>query len=313
MRALFLLCVLLLLAPPALADESWKARLYTPTQIEKIGDTYFIVVCWHHRILYSDSLDTEISEWNVLDDDIAGPHSIDSDGELFVAEDTGRHGLKVYLKSDSGELSLVQTLGPFGKRTHRVRYDKATEAFYVVSSNSQGITKLVREGDRVKAVYTKPLPFLEGAYTRSLTIVGESMYFTSGPGVITQVRYRDDSYKSIATFRVPEGMKGANDVFQTRDGWWYVSSTPQRIVRAKSLEDLDAGNWEDAYAPLGCQGTPYYLAEFDGRLFVPEITQYSAIRSFVHDEKGDISDVKTHFDFGPPTEADRARMNEIPR
>ena len=290
----------------------WKNRLYTPTQIDKIGDHYFIVVCWHHRILYNDSLDPDISRWQVLDDEIAGPHSIDSDGTFYVAEDTGRHRLKVY-RREGDQFSLIQELGPFGKRTHRVRYDEATRAFYVISSNSQHLTKLVVAGDRLEVVYTKELPILEGAYTRSLSIYDDHLYFTSGPGVITKVRYRDDSYEPVARYRVPEGMKSANDIFRSGDGWWYLTATPQRIVRARSLEALDKGDYEDLYGELGLQGTPYYLARFDGRFFVPQITQHSGVLSFTHDERGKITDLRTHFDFGPPNASDRERILALPR
>ncbi len=308
-----LIAVVLLLCSPtvAAAEEPWQHRLYTPTQITKLGDLYFIVVCWHHRVLYSDALDRPIKDWKTLDDTLAGPHSIDSDGELYVVEDTGRHRLRVYQRSEDG-FKHVQTLGPFGKRTHRVRYDPATEAFYVVSSDDQVLTKLRRVGDRLKVEYEKALPFLKRYYTRSLTIDGPDMYFTSGPGVITKVRYRDDSYEVLATYKVPEEMKQGNDLFKTDDGWWYVTATPQRIVRARSLKDLDAGKYEDVFMALGCQGTPYYLAKIDGRYFLPQITQHSAIISFVHQE-GKIADVQTHFDFGPPNPSDEKRVKAYSR
>jgi len=293
------------------AAETWQDRLYTPTQITKLGDLYFIVVCWQHRIIYSDKLGRPMAEWKTLDDTIAGPHSIATDGELYVAEDTGRHRLRVYQRTGDA-FEHVQTLGPFGKRTHRVRYDKPTQAFYVVSSNEQVLTKLRRDGNRLKVQYVKKLPFLKGAYTRSLTICGPDMFFTSGPGVITKVRYRDDRLKVVATYKVPQGMEGGNDVFRTEDGWWYVTATPQRIVRARSLADLDAGKFEDVYRTLGCKGTPYYLAKIDGRYFVPQITQYSAVISFVHKD-GKIADVQTHFDFGPPKAVDKQRVREFPR
>lgn len=61
----FFAAALLLASPGALrADEggggggkqgtSWRERLYTPTLITRLGDTWFIVVCWHHRILFHD-------------------------------------------------------------------------------------------------------------------------------------------------------------------------------------------------------------------------------------------------------------------
>ena len=55
--------------------EKIKGRLYTPTCMEKIDNQYYIVDCWHDRVIYSDSL-CDIKEWKVLDEDLKYPHSI---------------------------------------------------------------------------------------------------------------------------------------------------------------------------------------------------------------------------------------------
>lgn len=41
-------------------------------------------------------MDPESDNWEVLDGDLAGPHSIDTDGELYVVDDTGSHQVRVY-------------------------------------------------------------------------------------------------------------------------------------------------------------------------------------------------------------------------
>lgn len=58
--------------------KSWESRLYSPTLLTKLEDTYFIVDAWHNRILYSRTLDAELQAWKVLDSELAGPHSIAS-------------------------------------------------------------------------------------------------------------------------------------------------------------------------------------------------------------------------------------------
>lgn len=43
-------------------------RLYVPTMIQKIDDTYFIIDCWQHRVLYSDKMHNELNKWKILTD-----------------------------------------------------------------------------------------------------------------------------------------------------------------------------------------------------------------------------------------------------
>jgi hypothetical protein len=213
----------------------------------------------------------------------------------------------------------VQQVSGLGRRPHRVRYDRPTAAFYVLSADSQHISKLTRQEDhenhedRLKLRYSKRLEFLRGEYTRSMTIAGESMYFVSGPGTITKTSFRDDRFRVLASYVIPSrlsGLCGMNDLFYA-DGWWYVTATPRRMVRVRSLEMLAEGRCEDVYGQLGLRGTPYYLSLIEGRYYVPQITEHSGIVSFIHRD-GRIADVRTLCDFGPPTAADQGRKASRP-
>lgn len=295
--------------------DAWRDRLYTPTYMTRLGDTWFIVVCWHHRILFHDGPepDPDLSNWQVMDEDLAGPHSITWDGELYVVDDTGRHSVKTFRRVDGGGFERVQDIEGLGQRTHRVHYCADSEAFYVLSSNSQDLYKFVRDGWQLELEYHRPLEFLEGKYTRSFTLHDGHMYFTAGPGVV-KARYLDGSYEVVARHEVPGPLAGMNDVFPASDGWWYLTATPQAIVRTRDLESLAAGEFEDLQEPLGFRGTPYYLFEHDGRLWIPQITQHSGIVSFRLDpDGGELADRRVLFDFGPPTAADRERMGVLPR
>ena len=312
-------CLIALLAaataPPAAAappdGDAWQARLFTPTFLDKIGDTYFLVDCWHHRVLWSRKLDGDIARWQTLDDSLAGPHSIASDGEIYVVEDTGHNGLRVYRRVGDG-FQRIQDIRGLTARPHRVRYDPATKAFYVIAANSQDIYKLVRDKEGIKQVYKKHLDFLGDTYVRSITIADGAMYFVSGPGFIHKTAYRDDSFRVLAKYRVPQGMASMNDLFRTDDGWWYLTATKLKAVRARSLDDLHAGRFEDIHAQIGLQGTPYYLSKIDGRYYVPVIAQSNAILSFVHD--GDkIADIQVLCNFGGENQADVKRYKELPK
>lgn len=72
--------------------ELWESSLYTPTMIVKFENDYFIVDCWHHRVIYNDNLYEPISKWKLMTDDIVGSHTIAYDGRLYVVDDTGRGG-----------------------------------------------------------------------------------------------------------------------------------------------------------------------------------------------------------------------------
>ena len=57
-----------------------------------------MVDCWHHRIIYNDNLIDPIINWKTLTEEIAGPHSIASNGNLYLTDDTGNHQVLVYKK-----------------------------------------------------------------------------------------------------------------------------------------------------------------------------------------------------------------------
>lgn len=289
-------------------ETGWRHTLYTPTYLTKLGDHFFLVDCHHHRILYNTVLDPHLAAWKTLDEQIASPHSIVSDGDLYVAEHTGRNGVFVYKQDPAThDFKRVQELTNMGVRPHRIVYEEKSKNFYILASNSQTMFKAVNDGGKLKIVYGKQLPYLKNRYTRSFSIVDGFMYFVSGPRAIIKVRYTDDSYEPIATYPMP--MYGMNDLFRSDSGWWYASATPQWIVRARSVEDLSAGKHEDVYGTFGLKGTPYYITKIDGRYYLPQITEYSGIISFIEDpENGKISDVKTLFDFGPPSGIDVVRM-----
>ena len=72
-----------------LQNTTWEERLYVPTMIEKCGNQYFIIDCWNSRILYSDSCSKNLNDWNVLQQDAyLGGHTVASDGELYVFDNT---------------------------------------------------------------------------------------------------------------------------------------------------------------------------------------------------------------------------------
>jgi hypothetical protein len=82
--------------------KDFRDRLYTPTLIQKIDDLYYIVDCWHHRIIYSNTVERPISSWNILDENIGGPHSVVSNGDYLFVENTGYNSMKIFKRNVGG-------------------------------------------------------------------------------------------------------------------------------------------------------------------------------------------------------------------
>jgi hypothetical protein len=101
-------------APPDIAEicrenrKNFRDRLYTPTLIQKIDNLYYIVDCWHHRIIYSDTVEKSISSWNILDENIGGPHSVASNGDYLFTENTGYNSMKIFRRNSGGGTVFIR-------------------------------------------------------------------------------------------------------------------------------------------------------------------------------------------------------------
>ncbi|MEV5025898.1 hypothetical protein [Paenibacillus sp. LPE1-1-1.1] len=297
----------LLSSSKAYAEEAqYSSRLYTPTFITKISGIYFIVDCWNHRIIYSRNMNEPISKWKTLDDDIAGPHSIAGNGTTFIAEDTGRNRLFVYTLTPKG-FKKTQIIDGIAIRPHRTIYDPSNMKFYTLSANSQTMYVLKNDKGVISVERKLKLDFQENTYTRSFSIINGEMYFVSGPGKVSVVNYKDDSFEVIKQYRVPDEYAAMNDIKKLGD-FYYITVYPKKIVRLKDLSDFNKA--ENIYDVIGFKGTPYYMSYFDGRIFIPEIDSNSGIKSFVL-RANEIKDVKTLNDSGPPNDAVIQRSKEI--
>lgn len=264
-------------------EPDFRHRLYTPTQITRIGDRYFIVDCWHHRIIHSPRLDVPVARWQALDEDIAGPHSIVSDGEVYVTEDTGRHGLKVYRETAPGRFEQVQYLPDIGLRPHRTRYDARQQQFLVVGSGDQSLHAFeVRYGRLVQTRHAR-VPTLDGEYCRSITLHQGMIHFMTERMIVVHRLEEGRLLHPAKHYPLPERWQSSNDLFFLDDQRALLTSTPGRACLLDDLTQLRSDRVQDLSDAF--QGTPYYISQFDGRLWIPEIAtpgvaECSAIRSY---------------------------------
>lgn len=72
--------------------------LSVPTYVTKVKDTYFIVDCYHDQIIYHDNLTDPLTDWQILTNEIDKGHTIASDGEVYLADDTEGNRILVFEK-----------------------------------------------------------------------------------------------------------------------------------------------------------------------------------------------------------------------
>lgn len=300
-------------------------RLYSPTQITKLNGLYFIVDCWHHRILYSQDVRQPLARWRLLDDDVAGPHSIDTDGQLLVTEDTGRHRLKVYRANARDGFELIQTVGHVGKRPHRVLYDGRHRQFLIMGSEDQSLHALAPTPHGLRATFSQHIPELRGEYCRSITLHGDLLYFVAVTHLV--VYRRDGNRFRYAGQRLPiralqgfEGGHGSNDLFFLDERRGILTATPNRAFLFNHLMQLVDGTAQDISHHF--RGTPYYLSAFDGQLWFATAKAYSAISRIAFPDLGPktldarnlgLMQRETLFDIGPANRASLERRRQLPQ
>ena len=263
--------------------DDYRKYLYTPTYITKIDDLYFIVDCWHHRIIYSHDLKQQISEWRVLDDTLSGPHSISSDGEIYVVDDTDHGEVCIYKKID-GFFSKTQTVYGLGFRPHKCVYDEHKKWFYVLLSESCEIAILKNNHGRAEIEAILKVK-VDTYYARSIQIIDGKLFIVCRTGCICELEVELCGVKIINQYKMPDEYAGMNDITKIGNSYYLSVYTDlggeviSKVVRTNSLEDLE--RLEDVTGKLEIKGVPYYFSAIDGKCYISEIDNYSRISSFL--------------------------------
>ena len=253
--------------------------LSVPTQITKIGDTYFLVDCYHNQILYSSSVNTPLADWYVLTDKINRGHTIAGDGTVYLADDTENNRILIFEKNADG-FSHTQTFSNIGIRPHYVVYDEPSRRFYALSSMTGELYVFGRSEDSSRVFLEKvmTIPELSGVYVRSFTIDKDEIYFVSGNCNILRARLKD--LKILERYPVAESIAGMIQLMHIQDYYYITVSTDlygsqdyATILRTNDLNNLnssDGTGWEDIYSYFIGGGTPYYITNFNNRYFLTE-------------------------------------------
>ena len=249
-------------------------KSYISTQTTVINGIYFTVDTYHDRIIYSDTgvNNGNLFGWKVMADDLNKPHSICSDGDIYLVTDTDNNRVVTYGRFRSGEFVELQSFENVGIRPHYSVYDQSTGVFYVWSSYTGEMylySRISPSSNKLKFVGVKKLSTLYGLYTRSFTIDGNYILLCSqGAGAIIAVDKK--SFTPVAVYPVCDDLCGMVQIAHV-GGHYYLSTSSDKLgnqnkaimARSDSLAGFGVpGMYTDVTAQFGgISGilVPYYM------------------------------------------------------
>lgn len=299
------------LDPVAAADaltpvQNYDQVLSVPTYLTKVDGDWFIVDCYHNRVIYTDTIGKPLNEWYIMCDQVTQPHTIATDGQVYLIDDTENNRVRVFEKVN-GKFVHTQSVTDVGNRPHFCAYDETSDTFYVWSSESGELFCFRHTPDSTRIYLTdvRRVEALSSTYVRSFTIIDGDIYFVSGvsgngsPAQILQCDLK--TLKVKKSYPVPDQLAGMIQITPIDDMFYITVSTDingnqdyATIVRTSSLENLSEGEYEDIYSQYFIGGgTPYNLSKVDDSYFLTEhrLQGHSIWRFKVED--GDIVDVES--------------------
>lgn len=296
---------------------SWQDSLYVPTMVQKIDDTYFIVDCWHHRVIYNDNLTDPVREWKTMtDESYIGGHTIASDGEIYVMDNTDNSQVVCYTKNEQGDFVKGETFGGIEGRPHYTLYDEEKKLFYVLSSTGSRIYVFDKYEKGLRLLFSQELKELEGGYCRSVSLIDGKLYTSAASGRIYEYSTNNDGKFTLeAGYDVADRYAGMNQITKIQDYYYITVNTDSTgnvdsadILRVKDLSELAQDHCMSVKKALGISSQPYFISSFDGHYYITYISAESAngIKRF------DVSDNEIHqcegfYDMDKPDQESLAR------
>lgn len=250
--------------------------LSVPTYLTKVDDTYFLVDCYHNQVIYHDNLEDPLSMWKVLTNEIDRGHTLASDGDVYLIDDTEQNRILIFEQQEERYVH-TQTFSEIGTRPHYIIYDDATDTFYAWSSMTGEMYLFRHDPDDTRMYLTeiRKIESLDHTYVRSFTIIGNDIYFVSGNSSILCADLA--SFEITAAYPVPASMAGMIQLTKIQDYFYLTISTDASgsqdyatIIRTHDLSSLEDGGYEDIYDYFIGGGTPYYLTEADNAYYLTE-------------------------------------------
>ena len=246
--------------------------LKVPTYITNIDGLYFIVDCYNDQVIYNDDLEDDICYWSVMTKDIKMGHTVASDGEVYLIDDTENNRILIMEKDVNKEgkpyFYPTQEFKNIGVRPHYIIYNKEDKTFYAWSSmtGQMYLFKKDKDSDKVFLTDIKSIDELNGFYVRSFTIMGDEIYFVSGNKNIIVADLK--TFKIKQRYPVPDELFGMIQLEKIEDYYYITISTDitgsqdaATLIRTKDLNSLINGDYEDVYDKFIGGGTPYAITK----------------------------------------------------
>lgn len=274
--------------------------LKTPAQIKRLGEYYFIVDCYHNQVIYSRTLETPIKQWRVMTKDVSLPHSIESDGQVYLVADTENHRVLVF-EWKNGRFQNTQCLENIGERPHYIEYDEQTQSFLVWSSMTGEMYILKREPQtgRVCIQEIRQIKELAEHYVRSFVLSGEQILFPSGDNGY-MILADKETLEVVGRFPVTAEIAGMAFV-QPIGSYFYITVSSDlsydqnkaTMIRTKDLHSLAKGEYEIIYDKFPTDGIPYYIDSINGLYYMTNHSSKKSIWRFAveNDEIGYVGSV----------------------
>ena len=254
---------------------------YVSTQSVFLNGLYFDVDTYHDRIIYTepDNPGGNTIAWKVMADDLNKPHSICSDGVIYLVTDTDNHRVVTYARLLTGEFVELQSFENVGIRPHYCVYDAPTNSFYVWSSYTGEMYIYKRNAADLMITLdcVKRLDCLCGVYTRSFTIDGNNILLCS-QGACGIISVDKKTFRINGCYPVSPELGGlvqithiGNHYYLTTSSDMYGDQSKAMVARSSSLYGfMDAAYYEDVTSLLGgvkgC-AVPYYITPGAGVYF----------------------------------------------
>ncbi len=257
--------------------------LSVPTYITKVGDNYFIVDSYHNRVIYSSDLSAPLNEWYIMCSEATQPHTMASDGDIYLVEDTENNRVLVYELIEGCFLN-TQAIYDIGNRPHFTVYDEESDTFYVWSSYSAELYCFRHTPDSTRLYLTdiRKIEDLSGLYVRSFTIIDGDIYFTAGTSDTApqpEILVCDlDTLTVKKRAPVPNELAGMVQIMKIDKMFYITVSTDiygnqdyANLVRTASLKDLSSGVYESIYEEYFIGGgTPYNISKIGDTYYLTE-------------------------------------------
>ncbi len=293
------------------AKVSWQNELYVPTYIDKIDNTYFIVDCWHHRVIYNDTLTHPLNNWHTLtDEDYVGGHTIASDGDIYVLENTDRDQVLCYEQLPTGEFSKVNTIGNITGRPHYTLYDEANKLFYTISSKDARIYVFNNINHALNLVSVEYLPELQNGYTRSISIIDNQLYTSASNGYINVYNIINGKFELATRYPISEIYYGMNQIYKINDYFYVTINTDNHgdvtksdLLKVKNLDELCSPTCSSLKQEMDFIGQPYFISFFDDTFYITQIseTHGNGIKKFTVDSHNNIISCSNVFYYESPS------------